>query len=178
MPALPEQVHDSLEPGEIVFALLRLAEPPGELAHADDVDARGLHQLDVALPGGFGVLARCRRMGKPTVPDGNQRRNTYCPFALRPFPYSKEKPTLVQLKSGPAYRFVACDGRLAGSPSCGPLWFLWNGSIPPGGSRGVCSSRGTAGCPARRSASESSPDVILNILHVALPSALLGPKVH
>src|ERR1039458_8728711 len=54
---LAQQVHHPLEPAEVVFALLRLAEPPGKLSHAHDVDAGGLHQLHVALPSGFRFLA-------------------------------------------------------------------------------------------------------------------------
>ena len=56
-PRFAQQVHHALEPGEVVFAFLRLAEPPGKLSHADDVNAGGLHQFHVMFPCGFGFLA-------------------------------------------------------------------------------------------------------------------------
>jgi hypothetical protein len=63
LPAPPEcrlahQVHDLLQPGKVVLALLRLTQTPGEFADADHVDAYGLHQLDITFPRGLGILFR------------------------------------------------------------------------------------------------------------------------
>src|SRR5205814_1607349 len=50
-------VHGPAQPAKVVLPLLPLANSPGKLAHTDDVDPGGEHQVGIALPSGFGLLS-------------------------------------------------------------------------------------------------------------------------
>ena len=49
-------VHHPLEPAEIVFAILRFAQAPGEVTYADDINAGLNHELGILFPLRFGIL--------------------------------------------------------------------------------------------------------------------------
>ncbi len=53
---LVHQVHEPVQPAELPCARLRFQLRPGEDAEGDRVDARGLHQPDVLVPGLLGPL--------------------------------------------------------------------------------------------------------------------------
>ena len=44
------QLQPAIEPVELVLPFLRLEQHPGKLGHADDVEARLLHHLEIGLP--------------------------------------------------------------------------------------------------------------------------------
>src|SRR5437879_13739026 len=74
-PALMQEVHHPIEPGEIELAFGRFQPRPGEDAQRDKVDARLLHQADVLVPYGLRpligvVVAAVRDVRKPVDVNG------------------------------------------------------------------------------------------------------------
>ena len=76
IPARPRRSITRCSQPKSNLLLFRFAQSPRELAHAYDIDARLLHQLDIPLPGCLGVLGGASVGITPTVRDDNRRRNT------------------------------------------------------------------------------------------------------
>jgi hypothetical protein len=74
---LAHGIDDAVHPGVFEIAVFGLPQAPGRLAHADDGDARGLHQRDVfveALVGHVFVVVGC---AVEDVGEGRIRRDGF-----------------------------------------------------------------------------------------------------